>query len=166
MISAEEPDWSREKVRRFWDPSRQLLRSIRRYETAKQRKGVLTPIIRRYWVLSHRFWSVVTQAEIDLTCKIGGGLLIPHPNGIVIHPDAIIGVNCLIMQQVTVGVDGKGESPPVIGGHVDLSAGCKVIGAIYVGDHALVGANAVVTRDVAPRSVVVGIPARPIGSRE
>jgi serine O-acetyltransferase len=70
------------------------------------------------------------------------------------------------MQQVTVGVDGKGASPPVIGGHVDLSAGCKVIGAIHIGDHALVGANAVVTRDVAPRSVVVGIPARPIGIRE
>jgi serine O-acetyltransferase len=70
------------------------------------------------------------------------------------------------MQQVTIGVNGKGGKAPVIGGHVDLSAGCKVLGPIRVGDHALVGANAVVTRDVAQNTVVAGVPARPISRRE
>ncbi len=55
-------------------------------------------------MLRHRFWSVVTGADIPLGCRIGGGLLLPHPNGVVIHPDAAIGPNCLIFQQVTLGV--------------------------------------------------------------
>ena len=60
--------------------------------------------LRRWRVLRHRFWSIITGAEIPLTCKIGGGLLIPHPNG---DRDPLlaleIGVNCLIFQQVTIG---------------------------------------------------------------
>jgi serine O-acetyltransferase len=106
---------------------------------------------------------VVTQAEIDLMCEIGGGLQIPHPNGIVIHPDVKIGPNCLIMQQVTLG-SGRGGVPP-LGGHVDISPGAKVIGAISIGDHALVGVNAVVLKDVGAGEIVAGIPARRIGSR-
>ena len=69
--------------------------------------------------MRHRFWSVVTGADIPLNCQIGGGLLIPHPNGVVIHPQAVLGVNCLIFQQVTVGARGE-EGLPVIGGHVDI----------------------------------------------
>ena len=88
-----------------------------------------------------------------------GGLLIPHPNGIVIHPDAEIGVNCLIFQQVTIGTrDGVGV--PAIAGHVDIGAGAKILGPVHVGAHAKIGANAVVSTDVPSGSVAVGIPAR------
>lgn len=51
---------------------------------------------------------MVTQAEIPLGTRIGGGLMIPHPNGIAIHPDVEIGVNCLIFQQVTLGFNRHG----------------------------------------------------------
>ncbi|UAK26564.1 hypothetical protein K8P63_07625 [Sphingomonas nostoxanthinifaciens] len=84
----------------------------------------------------------------------------PHPNGIVIHPDSVIGPNCLILQQVTLAAGADGA--PRLGGHVDIGAGAKLLGGIVVGDHAVIGANAVVTRDVAPGTTVVGIPARPI----
>lgn len=114
--------------------------------------------MRRWWVLEHRFWSVVTQADIPVTARIGGGLLLPHPNGVVIHPEAEIGPNCLIFQQVTVGAARGGV--PRIGGHVDIGAGAKVIGPVVVGDHAVIGANAVVTRDVPADRVAAGIPAR------
>lgn len=70
----------------------------------------------------------------------------PHPNGIVIHPDAEVGPNCLIMQQVTIGTRSYGV--PVIGGHVDIGAGAKIIGRVTIGDHAKIGANALVIRDV------------------
>ena len=90
---------------------------------------------------------MVTGADIPLNCRIGGGLLIPHPNGIVIHPDAEIGVNCLIFQQVTIGTrDGVGV--PAIAGHVDIGAGAKILGSVHVGAHAKIGANAVVSSDV------------------
>ncbi len=46
--------------------------------------------------LRHRFWSVVSGAEIPLNAvRIAGGLLLPHPHGVVVHPEAVIGPNCL-----------------------------------------------------------------------
>jgi serine O-acetyltransferase len=114
--------------------------------------------------LRHRFWSAVTGAEIPLNCNIGGGLLIPHPNGIVIHPGAKIGVNCLIFQQVTIGTrHGPGE--PVIEGHVDIGAGAKILGTVRIGAHARVGANAVVLSDVPAGAAAIGIPAKIIEHR-
>jgi serine O-acetyltransferase len=153
-ISASEPDWSREIPTQFWDPSRKLLRSIRRYQAAR---GPLAPLIRRFAVLQHRFWTVVTGADIPINCKIGGGLLMPHPNGIVIHPEAEIGPNCLFFQQVTIGAN---NGLPRIGGHVDIGAGAKVIGDVTLGDHAVIGANAVVNCDVPENRIAVGVPAR------
>jgi serine O-acetyltransferase len=101
---------------------------------------------------------MVTGADIPLNCRIGGGLLMPHPNGIVIHPNAVIGPNCLIFQQVTIGT--VGGDAPTIGGRVDLGAGAKVLGAIRVGDQVQVGANAVVLNDLPGGCVAVGVPAR------
>ena len=53
----------------------------------------------------------------------------------------------------------------MLGGHVDVGAGAKVLGDVTVGANARIGANAVVLSDVADGSTVVGIPARPIASR-
>ena len=158
-ISAIDPDWSRETPRRAWDPPRKLLRTIRKYQSAKARGGFPARLACRWWSLWHRFWSVITQAEITLSCRIAGGLKIPHPNGIVIHPKTEIGPNCLILQQVTLGTTGSAEGAPKLAGRVDIGAGAKVLGPVTLGPHVLVGANAVVTRDVPENSVAVGIPA-------
>jgi serine O-acetyltransferase len=107
---------------------------------------------RKIAVLRHRLWSIVTGADIPINDAIGG-LLIPHPNGIVIHPDAKIGCNRLIFQQVTIGATSKGI--PTIGGHVDIGVGAKIIGPVHVGDHARIGANAVVREDVPAHGVFV-----------
>ena len=109
-------------------------------------------------VLRHHFWSAITGADIPLNCRLGGGLLLPHPNGIVIHPDADIGPNCLLFQQVTIGT-GKGGAPK-IKGHVDIGAGAKILGGITVGEHAKIGANAVVVTDVPSGATAVGVPAK------
>lgn len=153
-ISATEPDWSREAIRRFWDPGQKLLRAVRRYQAARARGGPVARIVSRCWALNHLFWSTVCQSEIHLTCQIGGGLRLTHPTGIIIHPDARIGPNCMIFHQVTLA------GPVVLGGHVDVGAGAKLIGPLTVGDHAVIGANAVVTRDVPAGATVAGVPAR------
>jgi serine O-acetyltransferase len=158
-VSAEVPDWDRERPRGFWDPGRKPLLAIRGYQHWRDRGGAFALLARRWLVLRHRFWSVVTGAEIPLNCSIGGGLVINHPNGIVIHPSAQIGVNCLILQQVTIGTRGK-SGLPQIGGHVDIGAGAKILGPVRIGDHAQIGANAVVLSDVPKNSVAVGMPAR------
>jgi serine O-acetyltransferase len=160
-ISSGVADWSREEPRQFWDPSRKLLRSIRQYQKHRN-NSFYSKIICKLAVVKHRFWSAITGADIPLNSTLGGGLLIPHPNGIVIHPDAEVGVNCLVFQQVTIGSRDGGI--PCVGGHVDVGAGAKIIGKIKVGDHARIGCNAVVLNDVPPNGVAVGIPAKVINN--
>ena len=145
-ISATVADWSRERRRGLeWAPGKALLASIRSYQ-AHSGRGIGTALARKLAVLRYRWWSIVTGADIPLDSEIGGGLLIPHPNGIVVHPAARIGVNCLLFQQVTIG-DAHG-GVQVLAGHVDVGAGAKLIGAIRIGAHARIGANAVVLCDV------------------
>jgi serine O-acetyltransferase len=160
-VSATAPDWSRERcVFGKWEPGKRLLRAIRRYQYWKGRLGPIGWLISRSAVLSHRFWSAVTGADIPLNTRIAGGLSIPHPNGIVINSGATIGPNCLIFQQVTLGYGGPKPGNPTIGGHVDIGAGAKILGGVTIGDHAKIGANAVVLCDVPPGATAVGIPAR------
>ncbi|MEY8211933.1 MAG: serine acetyltransferase [Gammaproteobacteria bacterium] len=157
-ISSEIPDWGREEAKVFWEPGKKLLASIRRYQYAQQESSVYFLIVKKMAVIQHRFWSVVTGADIQLNSNLGGGLLITHPNGIVIHPAVKIGPNCLIFQQVTIGSRDGGI--PTIGGHVDIGAGAKIIGEIKIGNHVRIGANAVVLTDVPDGCSVAGIPAK------
>lgn len=158
MHCALEPDWSRERPRRWWDPGRQLLRTIRRYQQWCAR-GPAGRIIARYYVLPHRFWSAVAGADVPLNAAIGGGFAMPHPNGIVIHPGATIGPNCIVFQQVTIGTR-VGEGLPRIGGDVEIGAGAKILGPVTIGHHAKIGANAVVLTDIPEQATAAGIPAR------
>ncbi len=161
-VSATVADWSRE-AKSFWSwhPSRSLLASLRAHDRAAVASGPLAILARKWTTLRHRFWSVVTGAEIPLGCRIGGGLLLPHPNGVVIHPDAEIGPNCLIFQQVTLA-SFEGRAPR-LGGHVDVGAGAKILGGVVVGNDVLIGANAVVLCDVPAGATAVGVPARVVG---
>ena len=157
--SSSVPDWSREaKSFWSWSPSRSLLASLRAHQRVARSSRPSDALLRRIAVLRHRFWSIVTGADIPLGCRIGGGLLLPHPNGVVIHGDVELGPNCLIFQQVTLGASEAGV--PKIGGQVDFGAGAKVIGPVTIGDHALIGANAVVVCDVPAWATAVGVPAR------
>jgi serine O-acetyltransferase len=161
QISARVPDWSREQqMRGIYEPWKQLLSVIRSYQRIKSGNGwrVLSPFL----VLQHRFWSVVCGTDIPLNAILGGGLIMTHANGIVIHPDAKIGPNCLIFQQVTIGMGPK-TGIPVIGGDVNIGAGAKILGGIHIGEHARIGANAVVLEDVAAGATAVGVPAQSIG---
>ena len=162
MPSATIPDWSREHKTTFtWSPSRSLLASIRSYQKW-QAYGFWGIMPRKFAVIRHRFWSAITGCDLPINTIVEGGLLLPHPNGIVIHPMCKIGPNCLILQQVTLGTNGsQGNSGvPTLGGHVDVGAGAKLLGPLTIGDHAIIGANAVVLTDVPPNAVAIGIPAR------
>ena len=160
MTDNTDADWSREHLKvGEWSPGKRLLSSIRDYQRCKQKRMLLRRFFVAWIVFRHRLWSAISGADIPLNCRIGGGLLLPHPNGVVIHPEVRVGPNCLIFQQVTLGTLASGGTP-VIGGHVDIGAGAKLLGKIVVGDHAKIGANAVVLADVPAGSVAVGAPAR------
>ena len=158
-VSSEFPEWHREEKSFFhWVPARSLLGCIRSYQREKSAWNPVALLGGKWQVICHRFWTVMTGADIPLNCHIDGGLLLPHPNGVVIHPNAKIGPNCLIFQQVTIGTKGSSQAP-IIGGHVDIGAGAKILGAITIGNHCLIGANAVVLTDVPDYHMAVGIPA-------
>lgn len=91
------------------------------------------------------------------TYEIGEGLFIQHGFATVIAAKSI-GKNCWINQQVTIGFSSK-DVCPVIGDNVTINAGAKVIGGILIGSNSVVGANAVVVKNVPENCVVVGVPA-------
>ena len=160
-LSAENPDWTREAKRFFqWYPSRSLLSAIRAYQRAR---GPLAPIVRRIAIERHRFWSIITSADIPIRSNIAGGLIMPHPNGIVIAPDAVIGPNCLLFQQVTIGATTHGY--PELGGGIDVGAGARILGPIRIGNHAKIGANAVVVTDIPVGATAIGVPARVVNQK-
>lgn len=86
-------------------------------------------------------------------------------NGIIISHFADIGRDVTIYQQVTVAQDSNNKSA-TIEDNVFIGAGAKIIGNVRIGHHSLIGANAVVTHDIPPYSVAVGVPARVIKTLE
>ncbi len=108
----------------------------------------------RYWIA---LWYPPMDTLFIETPEIGGGLFIQHGFATMIAAKSI-GENCWINQQVTIGYTGKGC--PVIGNNVMITCGAKVLGDITVGDDAVIGANAVVVKDVESGAVMGGVPAR------
>jgi serine O-acetyltransferase len=122
---------------------------------------VLRSILKFVCAVWQKLVEMITSVELPNRAEIGGGVFIPHANGIVIHIDAKIGRNCNISQQVTIGVGGTDPSgTPTIGDRVFLGPGAKLFGPITVGDDVAIGANAVVMKDLPNHVVAVGIPAK------
>lgn len=101
---------------------------------------------------------------------IGPGLFINRFGGVMINGDVVIGANCNITHGAMLGQSNRGAKAgsPILGDRVFLAAGSKVIGRVIIGNDAVIGANAVVTKDVPAMGVVGGIPAKLIsleGSR-
>lgn len=97
-----------------------------------------------------RLCQWLTGIEIAPATRIGPGLLISHGQGIVIGQWARLGSRCHLHQQVTLGAKdvGRIDQMPRLGDRVVIGAGAKLLGGIEVGDDAIVGPNAFVTRDV------------------
>ena len=103
-----------------------------------------------------------TGIEIHPGAIIGKRLFIDHGMGIVIGETTIIGNNCTIYHQVTLGGTGKEtvKRHPTLGNNVLVGSGSKVLGNIYIGDNVKIGANAVVLHNVENNTTIVGIPGK------
>jgi serine O-acetyltransferase len=96
------------------------------------------------------------QLGCDIGAKLPRSTFLPHPYGIVIRSSAILGEMVVIGHQVTIGGDDFEGSAPLVEDGVYLGAGAKILGGITIGKYSVIGANAVVTRDVPQGAVVVG----------
>ncbi|WP_262103486.1 hypothetical protein [Arthrobacter sp. Marseille-P9274] len=102
----------------------------------------------------------IVGADMPGRVKCGPGLRLPHGGrGIAIHPDVVIGSDVAIFPRVMLGRGGPKRSVPQIANGATIYTGAVVVGPVLVGEKARVGANSTVSRDVAPRSTVQGVPA-------
>ena len=101
-----------------------------------------------------------TGIEIHPGATIGKRLMIDHGMGTVIGETAVIGNDCVIYHQVTLGGTGKEKLKrhPTIGNNVLIGAGAKLLGPINIGDNVKIGAGSVVLKSVEKNSTVVGVP--------
>jgi serine O-acetyltransferase len=102
-----------------------------------------------------RLWGILLGCDIG--CRLPAKMIMPHPYGIVIHSQAVLGEGVVILHQVTIGARNVDDRAPVIETDVFIGAGAKVLGGVRVGHNSIVGANALVTRDIPPGSTVIGI---------
>lgn len=105
------------------------------------------------------WYSHWLNCMIPSSVKIGEGLRLPHPLGIVISAYAEIGDFCTIYHNVTIGANehkNNYKNAPRIGNNVYIGANACLIGDIYIGDDSIIGANATVTKDVPAGSIIVG----------
>ncbi len=109
--------------------------------------------------------SRIFAVDIHPATRLGVGLMLDHGTGIVIGETAVVGDNCSILQNVTLGGNGKdkGDRHPKIGDNVLLAAGAKVLGNIRVGNCSKVAAGSVVLKDVPANKTVAGVPAKVVG---
>lgn len=96
-----------------------------------------------------------TGCSLPSQCFEGGGLRIPHPNGIINNENARLGRNVTIYQQVTIGVkNDKEKGAARIGDEVLIGAGAKIIGEITIGNKVKIGANSTVIHDIPDNAIV------------
>lgn len=124
-----------------------------------------SPLIRWPWAIVHIVLSKCSELFFGIfigpKARIGKRLVIEHFGNIIIHGESVIGDDCVISQGVTIG-NKSVEAPleaPILGNRVQVGAGAKLLGQVRIGDDVLIGANAVVIRDVPSRHVAVGVPA-------
>ena len=120
-----------------------------------------------------QFSRFLTGIEIHPKAKIGKNLFIDHGMGVVIGETSEIGDNVTIYHSVTLGgispsIDSDSQRDvkrhPTLKNNVVVGSGAQVLGPIVVGENAKIGANAVVTKDVPENAVMVGIPAKNVGT--
>ena len=147
------------------DFSRQGLWVMVVYRFGQWRYRIRPSLLRKPFSLLYKlmrvFSHILTGIELPCETRVGRRLRIEHFGGIIVSGDAVIGDDVVIRQGVTIGLKRTHErGAPVIGNRVDIGAGAKLLGAITIGDDAVIGANAVVIKDVPAGALAVGIPAR------
>ncbi len=154
---AHERDWTKPGFRAV------AVHRFGQWRMTVQPKILRAPLSMLYRAMYRRVRNVY-GIELPYTVKLGRRVIFEHQGGIVIHGYSEIGDDSIIRQSVTLGnrhLDQPFDAP-VLGCRVNVGAGAAIMGKVVLGDDSAVGANAVVLKDVAAGSTVVGIPARPI----
>ena len=130
------------------------------------RRGVMGKLVGKWHKM--RFHRLSVRLGFTIPPNVfGPGLSIPHYGTIVVHGNVRAGKNCRLQEGVTIGATNGSHEAAVIGDNCYFGSGAKVIGAVRIADDVAVGANAVVTKDIAESGVTwAGAPAGKISDRD
>jgi serine O-acetyltransferase len=170
------------RLQRFFVTLREDLEAARQQDPAARTAIEVAlgyPGVHAVWAyrITHRMWRepglrlaarllsqlvrFLTGIEIHPGAQLGRRLFIDHGMGVVIGETTMVGDDVVLFHGSTLGGRSmtKGKRHPTLGDRVVVGAGAKVLGPVWIGDDARIGANAVVVKDVPARAVAVGVPA-------
>lgn len=158
-------DWNADKARypeRAWirEQSYWAIALYRFGRRVDNRKGIGRKFGLIVYRVLYRIMQTLTGITLDKEVNVGPGLRIHHFGNIVIHSNTVIGSNCTIRHGVTLGSRHFNSEAPVIGDDVDIGCYAQILGPIYIGDGAKIGAMSLVLQSVPPGATAVGVPAR------
>jgi serine O-acetyltransferase len=133
--------------------------AVNRFGTWLQQRPPRSPIraaFRQLHLAMFRYVRNHYGIELPATTVVGRRVVIGHQGGIVIHGSAVIGDECVIRQNVTIGAasHARTSEAPKLGRRVQVGCGAVIVGAVTIGDDARLGPNVVVMADVPPRATV------------
>jgi len=140
------------------------LRKVSFYRTRKNSPLLFAYLYNRIMLNHYRFRY---GFDISPTTLIGPGLFLGHFGGVVVSPDAVIGMNVNINQGATIGATSRGENrgAPVLEDRVWIGAGSFVVGKIRVQQDAMIVPGAYVNFDVDEKSIILGNPGQCVSKR-
>jgi len=145
-------------VRERLNPRLRFIRNLRYYEYYhnQEKKSMWTKMMELYHYYVHKQLSYKLGFTIYAN-QFGPGLFIGHYGTIVINKACRIGANCVLNVDVNIGMGGS-----VIGDNCYISPGAKIVKPVNIGNNVVIGANAVVNKDIPANTMVAGIPAKVI----
>jgi serine O-acetyltransferase len=127
-----------------------------------RKDGPLTKFLFVLYRLMYRYVRNYYGIELPATTKVGRRLLLAHQHGIVIHPRAVIGDDCIILHNCTVGATTRAriQQAPKLGNRVQLGCNVVIIGNVVIGDDVRIGPNATIMTNIPAGTTVVTAPPR------
>lgn len=124
---------------------------------SRRRPKVLRILFDPLYVILDFFIQVLWGIEIPRGASIGPGLYIGHYGGITVSSVAVIGRDCNLSQNITIGVSGAGQKrgAPTLGDNVYVAPGARLVGKITIGNNVKIGANAVIHKDLPDNAIAV-----------
>ena len=156
---------TRKRPKFFADEIWKFERALRKYEYYHNIDKGKNPLLLLSERIAHlRFHHLSVKFGFSIPINVfEKGLSIAHYGSIVVNSKAVIGENCRIQENVTIGATGGNSKAPQLGKNIFIGSGARIIGDIIIADNIAIGANAVVTKSFTKCDITLGgVPAKKI----
>lgn len=154
--------WGKFVARIFFSESFSITFWFRICSYLNTKKNIFVRLLLKLMSFCYRMNEHHLGIELPIGTRVMGGVKFCHYGTIVINENSIIGKNVTLHHGCTLGCifEGAHKGSPVLGNHVVMFPGSKVVGNVHIGNNVVIAANSVVTKDIPDNCIVGGIPAR------